>query len=473
MLNMKPKNVVAAGDKVTAQTAQELLWLGGNAFDAAVGAVFTSMVAEPALTSAGGGGHFMACPESGNPVLFDFFVEMPSGKVTSALDFFSVDIDFGGARQKFQIGKGAAGTPGCVAGLLHVQNTLGVLTLKDVLAPSVRAAREGVCLSEMESCFIGILSPILTHSPEGRAVFAPDGYSLGEGDRLVMSEFADFLDTLSREGEKFFYRGEVARIIAEWAKDGGLLRLEDLSGYQVLERSPITVDFAQHTVLLNPPPAQSGVLVKTTLSLLEELASSGGITLSDLVGALEVGDQARQDKLLGSTTHVSVLDRSGNAASVTTTNGEGCGYFLPNLGFMLNNVLGEDDLNPQGFHKCAAGTRLPSMIAPTVVTKEGKAVLLTGSGGSKRIRSIVVQLIVNYLCHEMGIEEATAAPRVHLDGDTLHVEPGVSEEALAALESRYRVCRWDEQSVFFGGAHSATPTQGAGDSRRGGCCIVF
>ena len=473
MLNMKPKNVVAAGDKATAQTAQELLWLGGNAFDAAVGAVFTSMVAEPALTSAGGGGHFMACPESGDPVLYDFFVEMPSGKVNSALDFFSVDIDFGSARQEFQIGKGSAGTPGCVAGLLHVQKSLGVLTLKDVLAPAVRAAREGVCLSEMERRFIGILSPILTYSPGGSVLFEPDGHSLQDGDLLVMSEFADFLDTLSREGEGFLYQGEAARIITDWAEDGGLLRLEDLSGYQVLERSPITVDFARHTVLLNPPPAQSGVLVKTTLSQLGELASGGKITLPDLVGALEVGDQARQDKSFGSTTHVSVLDRSGNAASVTTTNGEGCGYFLPNLGFMLNNVLGEDDLNPQGFHRYAAGTRIPSMIAPTVVKKEGRAVLLTGSGGSKRIRSVVVQLIVNYLCQEMGIEEATAAPRVHLDGDTLHVEPGVSEEALAALESRYRICRWNEQSVYFGGAHSVTPIQGAGDSRRGGYCLVF
>ena len=415
----------------------------------------------------------MACPESGNPVLFDFFVEMPRGKVKPTLDFFSVDIDFGTARQEFQIGKGAAGTPGCVAGLLRVQRSLGVLTLKDVLAPSVRAAREGVCLSEMQRRFIGILFPILTHRPDGSAVFAPDGHSLQQGDRLVMTEFADFLDTLSREGEKFFYRGEVAQIIAEWARDGGLLRLEDLSGYQVLERSPITVDFAQHTVLLNPPPAQSGALVKTTLSLLGELASGGGITLSGLVGALEVGDQVRQEKLPGSTTHVSVLDRAGNAASVTTTNGEGCGYFLPKLGFMLNNMLGEDDLNPQGFHRYAAGTRLPSMMAPTVVKKDGRAVLLTGSGGSKRIRSVVVQLIVNYLCHEMGIEEATAAPRVHPDGDTLHVEPGVSEEALARLESRYRVCRWDEKSVFFGGAHSATPTQGAGDSRRGGYSLVF
>ncbi len=188
MLNMTPKNVVAAGDEVTALAAQELLWLGGNAFDAAVGAVFTSMVAEPALTSAGGGGHFMACPESGDPVLYDFFVEMPSGKVNSALDFFSVDIDFGSARQEFQIGKGSAGTPGCVAGLLHVQKSLGVLTLKDVLAPAVRAAREGVCLSEMERRFIGILSPILTYSPGGSVLFEPDGHSLQDGDLLVMSE---------------------------------------------------------------------------------------------------------------------------------------------------------------------------------------------------------------------------------------------------------------------------------------------
>ena len=465
---MASRHVVAAGDKTTAEAARELLWLGGNAFDAAVGAVFTSMVSEPSLTSAGGGGYLMSYPVAGEPILYDFFVDMPRGEVSSSeLDFFGVWIDFGTAKQEFHIGRGAVAVPGTVGGLLHIHRRLGALPLKEVLSPASRAAREGVELSEMQANLLRILAPILTYEEIGSSLFAPNGRLLRGGDRFKVSEFANFLDALGSEGKDFFYRGEVAQVISEWARNGGLVQREDLASYRVNERSPLSVEFADHTVLLNPPPAQSGALIQMTLSLLGSRLEAP-ITIEELVAAFRATDQSRSERVLGSTTHFSILDRDGNAASVTTTNGEGCGYVLPNVGFMLNNMLGEDDLNPGGFHQHAAGVRLPSMVAPTIVLKDGKPVLLTGSAGSKRIRSVIVQLVVNYLCYGMGIEEATRAPRIHLDGDTLHVEPGIAEKSLARLESRYSIRRWDKTSLFFGGANSVTPEGGAGDPRRGG-----
>lgn len=198
-------SVIAAGEKVTAEAAREVLWLGGNAFDAAVAAVFTAMVAEPTLTSAGGGGHFLAVPSQGRPILFDFFVDMPSGDPEGRdLDFFPVDVDFGDAVQTFFVGRGAAAVPGNVAGLLHVQERLGRLPRREVLGPAVRAAGQGVPLSRQQAYLIRILSPILTHGEGGARIFAPEGQPLQEGDRLWMPEFAGFLESLAREGPDLF-----------------------------------------------------------------------------------------------------------------------------------------------------------------------------------------------------------------------------------------------------------------------------
>ncbi len=512
---MKRKNVVAAGHQVTAEAAREILWLGGNAFDAAVGAVFAAMVAEFGLTSAGGAGYLMASREGGLPIVYDFFVEMPRGRMLDSLDFFAVEVDFGGATQEFHVGRASAGVPGNIAGLLQVQEELGRLSLADVLAPSVRAARDGVVFTEHQARLLQILGPILTHSKEGRELYAPDGELLTVGDRLRMPEFSDFLCVLGQEGREFFYLGEAARIMAEWSDgQGGLLTEEDFAQYRVVKREPVKTPFSGYEVYLNPPPAQSGVLIDVTLSLLErEHCQSGrGVSLTDLVRAFDVTNQLRAEMLpvgsvqevqatlsattrfeeyleryrqdergdslppvpsAGSTTHISVLDTEGNAASVTTTNGEGCGYVLPGLGFMLNNMLGEQDLNPQGFHRYRPGERLSSMVSPTIVLQKGEPILVTGTAGSNRIRSVLTQLLLWILYEGRGVKESTELPRVHLEGDLLSAEPGVSEEELRSLENLYTVHRWPNLALFFGGANSVTPEEGAGDSRRGGCSLEF
>ena len=516
------KNIIAAGDKTTVDAAEEIFWVGGNAFDAAVGAMFVAMVAEPALTSAGGGGHFLAIPENSRPVLFDFFADVPGGRIQeSQLDFFNVFVDFGTTQQEFYIGKGAVAVPGAVAGLLHVQKELGVISRRDVLSPAIRAAKEGVVLSDMQAYLLTILEPILTYEKNGQKQYAPEGSLLKGGDRLVMPEFSGFLDALAHEGPDLVYKGDVAKIIVEWGENGGLLTAEDLSNYQVKERIPLTTRFCDYTVILNPPPASSGILIDVSLLLLEKAGyvREKSIALKDLLAVFDMtnrirrnhlpdgtalsirqpltqqpffssyvndlhrGTQSGEDNLdppsRGATTHISILDKNGNAASVTTTNGEGCGYLLPEAGFMLNNMLGEEDLNPQGFHLYPAGTRLPSMIAPTIVLSKslsrsfGSPVLLTGSAGSNRIRSVIVQMIVNILCNGLDIQEATDAPRVHLEGDVLHAEPGIPEEDLVSLEKRHDVQRWDRLNVFFGGANSVMPDRGAGDPRRGGLSRSF
>ena len=175
----------------------------------------------------------------------------------------------------------------------------------------------------------------------------------------------------------------------------------------------------------------------------------------------------------GSTTHLSVLDREGNAVSVTTTNGEGCGSMLPQAGFMLNNMLGEEDINPGGFHQHKPGSRISTMMAPTTVLHKNCPVLVTGSGGSNRIRSVLVQVLVNVLCRGMNLEQAIQSPRIHYDGEMLHAESGFPKGELDGLPDDLRMKEWQGRSLFFGGAHSVGPLAGVGDPRRSGCAIMF
>ncbi len=174
------------------------------------------------------------------------------------------------------------------------------------------------------------------------------------------------------------------------------------------------------------------------------------------------------------TTHISVADAEGNIASLTASNGEGCSYVLPGTGIMLNNMLGEEDLNPGGFNRWKKGARLASMMSPAVVEQADGTRFALGSGGSNRIRSAITQVLVNLLDFDMTPEQAVAAPRIHLEGDMLSLEPGFSEDPWPRFESAApKTHLWPEKNLFFGGVHTVSVKpggifDGAGDPRRGG-----
>ncbi len=178
---------------------------------------------------------------------------------------------------------------------------------------------------------------------------------------------------------------------------------------------------------------------------------------------------------LGSTTHIAVLDCDGWACSVTCSNGSASGVVVPGTGIHLNNMLGEQDLNPLGFHRHPPGRRMPSMMSPTVVLRDGDAELAVGSAGSNRIRSAILQTIIRTIDDRMQAQDAIDAPRVHWEDELVYVEPGVDT---AALEAHGRtVARFRERNLFFGGAQVAVRApdgsfSGGGDPRRGGASIV-
>lgn len=491
-----------------------MLESGGNAFDAAVAAGFAGSVAEPALTSLGGGGFLLARTSEGRTALFDFFVNTP-GKGGSARrgqpHFFPVTVEFPGSSQVFNIGLGSVAVPGTLAGLLHVHRLLGTLPLKEVLAPAIEYASRGIELNRHQAYFLDLLRPIMLHSEEGRSLFLKeDGSFVKEGDTITNPDLAAFLEELassSGEAAREIYEGMTGRkLVSEMERGGGLLTMEDLEDYEVVQRRPLSVDFKGFRLLTNPPPSFGGFFISIGLAILDRLPmDSCGFGelphLFFLASSMQKVEECR--KGLGTrlempegpwfleqaqaileafgpgfsrgTTHVSITDGLGNAASMTTSNGEGSGCYIPGTGIMLNNMMGEDDLHPEGFHSAPPGIRVASMMSPSLLMRDDRLVLVLGSGGSKRIRTAITQVLLDWTVYEMGITDAVEAPRIHWDGQVLQVEPGLSGRSLEGLSDAFELNVWDRKDVYFGGVHAVDPIKGeaAGDSRRGGAAKIF
>ena len=179
------------------------------------------------------------------------------------------------------------------------------------------------------------------------------------------------------------------------------------------------------------------------------------------------------------TTHLSVVDRLGNAAALTVSNGEGCGWVDPQLGFMLNNMLGEDDLMPHGIGSWTPDTRLSSMMAPTIVETKAGTLTALGSGGSSRIRSAILQVLVNRFGFGRPLDQAVASPRLHVERDRADIEPGFDEETAATISAiGAEPVVWQHPDMFFGGVHAVERSSSgaviaAADHRRDGAGLTL
>ena len=495
--------IVAAGHDAAADAAARMLRQGGNAFDAVVAAGFASAVCEPGFTSLGGGGFLLARTADGADVLHDFFVDTPGrgrpdGAPAPVID--EVSVAFAAAVQSFHCGPGSVAVPGVLAGYLHVHDRLGRLPLADVVAPAAALATDGVAVSPSQGADLALLAPILARTAASRAIFFPSGALLQAGDTLRNPDLGAFLTALGRDPGATFYAGSLAeRFVAQLGAGGGLLTTDDLAGYRVVERAPLRFTYRGRTVLTNPPPTFGGALLALALTRLADagaLPPAGSpelaVALVDVMAGVDA-DRAtgHQDVLaalrgdLGDdpttrpvatrgTTHVTVADAEGNVAAMTTSNGECSGDVIDGTGISCNNMLGEDDLHPDGFHAAPPGRRVASMMSPTFVLGDGDAVeLALGSGGSKRIRSALLQVLTAVLDHGRDLADAVEAPRLHWDGDHVEVEPGFEAAVLDALTARARTNVWPEASLYFGGVHAVAPGRaGAGDARRGGAVRV-
>jgi gamma-glutamyltranspeptidase / glutathione hydrolase len=466
--------VVAAGHPESAEAGATMLRAGGNAVDAAVAAVLASCAVESPLTGLGAGG-FMTVHAGGETTLLDFFVAAPGldGAPRTA-ELAPVDVAFDAETvQTFYVGPVSCGVPGTPAGLVEALRRFGSMPLEELVVPAIRLAREGAPVNREQAYILTILAPIHERLPGTRELYAPEGRTLREGETFRFPELAEALELLGAEGARPFYRGEVAAALSDFVVEhGGTLGRGDLAAYAAIERPPVRARFRGTEVLTNPPPSAGGTLIVYSLDRLEQLGPVSGP--EQLVAAMDAANQHRAD-LLGSTTHISAIDADGMCVAVTCSNGSGSGVLVPGTGVILNNMLGEEDLNPRGFHAIPAGERVPSMMSPTVVLRDGEVILAVGSAGSNRIRSAILQTVVRVVEQGMGPQEAIAAPRLHFEAGLVQAEPGIDAAALERLEARgVAVARRPEINLFFGGVQAVArdPATGAlrggGDPRRGG-----
>jgi gamma-glutamyltranspeptidase / glutathione hydrolase len=481
--------VIAAGHEVTAQVGASVLREGGNAVDAAVAAMLASFACEPLLTGPGAGGYMLVFAPDSDAVLLDFFVEAPGrgADPTARAELIPITISFGDAVQVFNIGAASVGTYGTPAGIHAAAERFGRIPLADLVRPAAELARDGVHVTRQQAYLFQLLGDIVLSTPECAAVFAPQGRLPGVGDTVRQPELADTLERLATEGPEPFYRGDIARAIADWVGErGGMLTAEDLAAFEVIDRRPIEVGYRERVVLTNPPPSAGGLLTARALAWLE--AEVGPPSVEQVVEVMErtqaertpeflsgLDDPEFVRRFLGSTTHISVLDRDGWACAVTCSNGSCSGVLVPGTGIHLNNMLGEQDLNPLGFHRHPAGRRLPSMMAPTVVLRDGVAELVVGSAGSNRIRSAILQTILRVVDEGLRAGAAVDAPRVHFEDGIVYAEPGIDTTALE--ERGCAIGRFRERNLFFGGVQAVERDQrgtfwGGGDPRRGGAAIT-
>ncbi len=509
------KGVVAAGHPLTAEAGARVLREGGNAVDAAVGAMLMSFAAEPLLTGLGAGGYMMVAGGGEEPTLLDFFVEAPTrAQDGSAAELEAVDVSFGDAMQVFYIGPASCGVYGAPAGVCEAARRWGTIGLAELAAPAAKRAKEGVRINAGQAYIVEILADLLRSTPECSALWAPQGRVLREGELLLNPELGDALVRLGEEGARPFYNGDIAAAVCAWVGErGGSLSSEELGSYEAVEREPLEMRYRDRQVLTNPPPSAGGTLLAYSLGLLN--AQPSPPSLKDVILAMEAAQDERTAEFtqglseegflarflssrLGSTTHISVLDSHGRACSVTCTNGEGSGVVVPGTGIHLNNVMGEEDLSPLGFHSHPAGRRMPSMMAPSMVMREGEVELVLGSAGSNRIRSALLQTIVGVVDRGLSATEAVNAPRAHFEGGIVYHEPGIELAGFGLPDSglaeaglvgddlhvdfgkrsapEREVVRFHDLNLFFGGVQAVERREGqligAGDPRRGGVAVV-
>jgi gamma-glutamyltranspeptidase / glutathione hydrolase len=532
------RGVVAAGSKQTAQAGAQILEAGGNAVDAAVAATFASFIAEASISAIGGGGFALLQQPGQAPHLYDFFCAMPGKNIRpdayERMDFTAVPIDFGGRIDTYSVGRGSTAVPGNPAGLAQLLIDAGSLPLADVLAPAIELAREGVVISTGQEHVMRSIDSVLVYDESSAALFAPEDNPLQAGDTFTNTAFANTLTHLIQTGLHDFYNGELAQaILDDHRQNGGLLTQDDLHSYQVIQRQPVQVSYRGHTLYTNPPPSVGGSLYALGLKLLENVDFST-LAFHKADHLVILGEVIQQTSLArrrdnpyrfeqhdqlhswlttervqhdwqelyerlqrhlnqsvqlekpdyqepdghGSTTHISVVDENGLAISITTTPGATAGYTIADTGMKMNNNLGEWDLNPEGFHRSAAGTRLSSMMSPSLVnTADGRQIVL-GSAGSNRIRSALIQVTSNILDWQLPLATAVNAPRVHYYQQTLELEGGIEAEAEASAALRgYKTTLWRSLNLYFGGTNVAMRDadgvlSGAGDVRRGAAAIV-
>ncbi|SDT27408.1 gamma-glutamyltransferase [Bradyrhizobium canariense] len=492
--------MVVAQEKIAARIGADVLKRGGNAVDAAVATGFAMAVTYPRAGNIGGGGFMVIhSAERHEDIAIDYRETAPAA--TTSTIFLGPDGKPDPAKSRDSaLGIGVPGTPAGLALALEKYGS-GKFTLADVLRPAIDLARNGVVLADDSADTLPDWYRRLARWPASAKIFSrADGTSLREGDTLVQTDLAATLTAIAEQGTRGFYQGPVAEKLVKGVRDaGGIMTSDDLKSYQAVIRAPVRGSYRGYDIISMPQPSSGGVVLLETLNILEgfpmaEMKQGSAPSLHLLIEAMKraYADRARylgdpafvnapvatliskdyaakqragidpdratpwKDALSApphegdNTTHFSVVDSKGNAVSNTYTLNfsYGVGLVAEGTGVLLNNELDDFTAAPGasnayglvGFEANlpGPGKRPLSSMSPTIVLKDGKPVLVTGSPGGSRIISTVLQVIVDVLDYHMDVEAAVAAPRLHHQWlpDEVRIERGFPDDVIAALKAR-------------------------------------
>jgi gamma-glutamyltranspeptidase/glutathione hydrolase len=450
---------VAAGNRDSAEAGAWALKEGGTCVDAALATTFAAFVTEGPLTGPAGGGFVLLREPGEQPTVLDCFFEVPTAP-RGEMD--EVEIDFADAStQTFHIGEESVAVPGLLPGLQEAHERRGRLPWARLFVPALELAARPFATTDAQTFLHEVLAAILQREAGGKRVYGTPGMidatDLVPALRLLRDARAD----------------AVALLLPELA--------EDLECYRVQEHRPLEEPFAGATVLATPAPSLGGAIVRIGLATLdaEDRGTPGSPdearALAAALAAAYGNDVAGAGSRPTGTTHVSVVDSDGAAVGLSSTLGSGAGVFRQ--GFQLNNMLGELDVI--GLDTREPGTRLPSMMTPTLVLDaSGDPRLVVGSAGSVRLAGAILQVVEAVVAQNIPVAEAIARPRLHVDGPVAHVEGGWSDEVAPALaDAGYDVRSWSGRNLFFGGVSAVERRPdgalgAAGDPRRGGYGVV-
>jgi gamma-glutamyltranspeptidase / glutathione hydrolase len=440
------RGAIAAGHPLTAEAGGRVLREGGNAVDALLAAAFTAFVTEGPLTGPAGGGLLLVHERGGDTTLLDCFFAAPAARL-GEMDEVLIDFEDAGT-QVFHVGDGSVAVPGLLAGLEVAHRRFATLPWATLVEPALELARAGVACDQPRAVLHRILGQILLREEGGRRVF-------GDPARVVTRDLSETLERVRDAGS-----GAVSELLPEFE--------EDLGAYTVASVAPIETTVLDRRVLAAPKPSRGGSIV---VEILERLAAVQDPSTSDEALALRLAYGGSTTGPLTGTTHVSVVDASGTAAALSSTLGSGSGVFRG--GTQLNNMLGELDVI--GHEPRAAGTRLPTMLTPTIALEDERPRLVLGSAGSVRLAGAIAQVAWRVLAQDLSVEQAIGAARLHVDGETLHVEGGWDGDL--ELGDAWEVVRWAGLNLFFGGVQAVElrpdgTLAAAGDPRRGGAGVV-
>jgi gamma-glutamyltranspeptidase/glutathione hydrolase len=493
--------MVVAQEKTAAHIGTDILKRGGNAVDAAVATGFAMAVTYPRAGNIGGGGFMVIhSADRHEDVAIDYRETAPAA-TTSGI-FLGPDGKPDNAKSRDSaLGIGIPGTPSGLALALEKYGS-GKFTLAELIRPAIDLARNGVVIADDNADTLPDWHRRLAHWPSSAKIFSrPDGTSLREGDTLVQADLAATLEAIAAQGPRGFYEGPVAEKLAKAIRDaGGIMTTDDLKAYRPIVRTPVRGTYRGYDIVSMPLPSSGGVGLVETLNILEgfplaDMKQGSAASLHVLIEAMKrayadrahyLGDPAFVSAPVATlitkdyaatqrasidldhatpwadavtatppregsnTTHFSVVDSSGNAVSNTYTLNfsYGVGLVAEGTGVLLNNELDDFTAAPGaanayglvGFdaNLPGPGKRPLSSMSPTIVLKDGKPVLVTGSPGGSRIISTVLQVIVDVLDYHMDVAAAVAAPRLHHQWlpDEVRTEHGFAKDTLEALEAK-------------------------------------